>query len=205
MTSTYWRFSHIASMVRKLRLLKAVLQIGSKSETLKVLGKSPQIYLKEKRRVVKTFTTRLLLRCGCWLLQLCRCKNVLEIRPNKYWLASILSCRYQSVIHCCLYFFRLRLHLHRRLQKKLWCFSDWWRDERKRDSSAFTALSTALENFETRWFVKEPAYFGTFLTEKFTIFINHIIHLRNYLNKFNHCIHECNKHVLHRAYLVTFI
>ncbi len=152
MTSTYWRFSHIASMVRKLRFLKAVLQIGSKSETLKVLGKSPQIYHKEKRRVVKTFATRLLLRCGCWLLQLCRCKNVLEIRPNKYWLASIVSCRYQSVVHCCLYFFRLRLHrllLHRRLQKKLWYLSERWWGERKRDSSAFTALHCTPEFRDT--------------------------------------------------------
>jgi hypothetical protein len=33
--------------------------------------------------------------------------------------------------------------------------------------------------------VKEPAYFGTFLTEKFTIFINHIIHLRNYFYCFS--------------------
>jgi hypothetical protein len=42
MTSIYGRLSHIASMVRKLRLLKAVLQMGSKGETFKVLDKSPK-------------------------------------------------------------------------------------------------------------------------------------------------------------------
>jgi len=42
MTSTYGRLCHIASVIRKLRLLKAVLQVGSYSETLKVLEKSPQ-------------------------------------------------------------------------------------------------------------------------------------------------------------------